>query len=217
MLVTVYNVKGGAGKTPISVNIALDKGWAIATNEPYHVLDGFDPEVLPDDRVLSVPMEKPFPKFPDTYNVVFDLAGSISTHAESIKSAIAQSDLVIVPIYNEIKCLTAGLHTINEVSSLNSNIVVAATKLQKKRKEVFTDWSESGDCTNIREYVERHISKKIKVFPLKFSTAFERIFEDEKSILQLMDDDPLLGRAYQDVAKQFDDLYDEIERVGNAK
>ncbi len=29
MKITVYSVKGSAGKTPIATNIALDKGYAI--------------------------------------------------------------------------------------------------------------------------------------------------------------------------------------------
>lgn len=65
--------------------------------------------------------------------MIFDLAGSISKSALSISSAIRQSDVVLVPIYNEIKSINAGLNTIAEVLNLNKNVVVIATKLQKKK------------------------------------------------------------------------------------
>lgn len=213
MRITIYNVKGGAGKTPLAVNVVLDNNWAIGTNEPYHVLDTF----IPDERVLSVAMEEEFPTIPDDIDIVFDLAGSISSHSKSITSAIEQSDLVIVPIYNELKCLTAGVHTILEVSHFTKNIVVVATKLQKRRGEVFTDWADSQDCKNVRKAVEGMVKFPIPVLPLKFSTAFERIFEDEKSIKQLMEGDPLLSRSFKDVFTQFEAIYQQIESARHAK
>jgi cellulose biosynthesis protein BcsQ len=37
MKITIYNMKGSAGKTPLAVNIALDREYALATNEPYNL------------------------------------------------------------------------------------------------------------------------------------------------------------------------------------
>ena len=37
MKITVYQAKGAAGKTPIATNIALDREYAIGTNEAFHV------------------------------------------------------------------------------------------------------------------------------------------------------------------------------------
>jgi len=125
MKITVYSVKGSAGKTPIATNIALDKGYAIGTNELYHVFDSF----FPEEKLLPIEPHEKFPEIPETIDIVFDLAGSISREASSISSAIEQSDLVIVPIYNEIKSLNAGIHTIIEVSNFTKNIIVIATKL----------------------------------------------------------------------------------------
>jgi hypothetical protein len=221
MIVTVYNVKGGSGKTPISVNIVLDKEWAIGTNEPFHVLDEF----IPDDRVLSVSMEESFPQIPSDIDIVFDLAGSISTHSHSIITAIKQSDLVIVPINNEVKSHVAGLNTIREILPFTKNILVVATKLQKRKGETFKDWKDSEDCRDISRAVNGAFQNEtesgaipngIKVLPLKFSTAFDRIFEDELSIEQLRGDNPLLNGAYKDVSAQFNDIYTEIERVRHA-
>ena len=77
-------------------------------------------------------LNEPFPKIPDNIDIVFDLAGSISNDAKSITSALSQSDLVLVPIYNEIKSIKAGLSTISECLPLNPRIVVIATKLQRR-------------------------------------------------------------------------------------
>ena len=109
MKITVYNMKGSAGKTPIATNIALDREYALATNEPYNLLDA----ILPEERLLSLQPDEEFPALPPEVDVVFDLAGLMSRDARpSILSAVTQSNVVLVPIYNELKCIHAGIHTI---------------------------------------------------------------------------------------------------------
>jgi hypothetical protein len=103
---TVYNMRGSAGKTPIATNIALDREYALATNEPYNLLN----TILPEERLFSLQPEEEFPTFPDGIDVVFDLAGLMSREARaSIVSAVSQSDVVLVPIYNELKCIHSGI------------------------------------------------------------------------------------------------------------
>ena len=75
MKITVYNMKGSAGKTPIATNIALDREYALATNEPYNLLD----TILPEERLFSLQPDEEFPDFPEGIDVVFDLAGLIVT------------------------------------------------------------------------------------------------------------------------------------------
>ncbi len=146
--------------------------------------------------------------------MVFDLAGSISRKAKSITSAILQSDVVVVPIYNELKSINAGIHTIAEVSRFTNNIIVVATKIAKKTKTTKYDngWMLSIDCTNIKKMVEAKIDFHVPVLPLKFSKAFDAIFEKEKSIRQIMKGNPLRRYSYREVAQQFDDLYSFIQK-----
>ena len=133
-------------------------------------------------------MNDSFPVIPKDIDIVFDLAGSISKTSSSISSAIKQSDVVIVPIYNEVKSIKAGLNTIAEVMSLNKNIIVVATKLQKKKKtDIFTEWDKCDDFINVKSAVQSNFSESIPVLPLKFSSVFDTIFEQEKSITQLME------------------------------
>lgn len=208
MKITVYSAKGSAGKTPIATNIALDKGYALGTNELYHVFDSF----FPEEKLLSIEPHEEFPEIPEGIDIVFDLAGSLSQQSPSISSAIQQSDVIIVPIYNEIKSLNAGIHTILEVSSLTKNIIVIATKLQKQKQDIFTNWRDSLDFKNIEKIVESKIDFDVPVFPLKFSKVFDTIFEKEKSINQIAIDDPLSKYAYRDVIKQFNDIYTFLEK-----
>lgn len=126
MKISIYSTKGWAWKTPLATNMIFDRWYCVWTNEPFHIYDSF----LPEENYLSLDLNEPFPIIPKDIDIVFDLAGSISKTSSSISSAIKQSDVVIVPIYNEVKSIKAGLNTIAEVMSLNKNIIVVATKLQ---------------------------------------------------------------------------------------
>lgn len=209
MKIVVYSGKGGDGKTPIATNIALDRNFGIGTNEHFHIFDGF----IPDDNLLALKANEPFPDIPDELDIVFDLAGSITENSISIISALRQADIVIVPISNEVKALVAGIGTIREIQRFTDNILVVATKLEKGRKELFTDdWKQSAEYLNIKNQVQSHLGN-IPVLPLRFSKVFNAIFEQEKSIRQLMESDPLARHNYRQVCDQFDEIYQFIDGV----
>lgn len=207
MKITIYNVKWWSGKTPIATNIVLDREYALGTNEPYHILDSF----IPEERLLTVATDEPFRDIPEEIDIVFDLAGSISKDAKSITSALSQSDVVLIPIYNELKCLTAGLHTILEVANFNQNIIVVATKLTKQKGDTGFDWTKYQDFKNIEQFVQWKINLDIPILPLKFSKAFDLIFEHETSIEGLQKANPLAHYTYRQVREQFDQLYSLID------
>ena len=211
MKITVYSAKGSAGKTPIATNIALDREYAIGTNEQFHVFDSF----IPDDRLLAIDLTESFPEIPDDIDIVFDLAGAISAQSHSITSAIRQSDLVIVPIFNEVKSLNSGVGTIRELAKFDAPVLVVATKLQKQSGERFTgDWRQSLDYQNVASAVSEF---DVPVLPLKFSKAFDAIFEKERSIGQLVAEDGLAAYTYRDVAAQFNEIYNHIDTIAHAK
>ena len=208
MKITIYCLKGSAGKTPIAVNIALEHGYALGTNEPYNILD----MVIPEERLLSIEPQEEFPELPDDIDIVFDLAGMLSREAhKSIVTAVGQSDVVLVPVYNEMKCINAAISTIKELQPLTDKIVVVATKLQRGRHETFKSWTESSDFKNIQAVVHEYTSDKIPVLPLKFSKVFDTIFEKEKSIGQLRSESALFNYTYREVGDQFDSLFDYLK------
>ena len=209
MKIAVYSSKGSAGKTPISANIALDKGFCIGTNEAFHVYDN----LIEENKLIALHTEEAFPQelVDHDIDIVFDLAGSISKLALSISSALKMADYVVVPIYNEYKSLVAGLNTIIQIKEYNQNIIVVATKLQKQKGDIFKDdWKESEDFKNIQNAVHTKVGEGIPVLPLKFSKVFDNIFEEQKSIQQLMEGNALASYSYRDVAKQFEAIYNLI-------
>lgn len=207
--IAVFCSKGSTGKTPIAVNITYDRGYNIATNEPYNVLD----DIFPDEQAMTLGLNQEFPIFPKEMDIVFDLAGAMSDSAKSIPSALKQSDIVIVPINNEFKAIKAGIHSILEIQKYNKNILVVATKLTRQRAEkIFKDWSYSKDFLEIQEAVHKLVDDSIKVLPLKLSTVFDTIFDLELSINQICETHPLLRHSFTHVRDQFEDIYKHIDK-----
>lgn len=214
MKIAVYSAKGGVGKTPISTNIALDREYAIGTNERFHIFETMG--CFDSDEVMSVAMEDEFPdiaSFDDSIDIVFDLAGSMSKQSLSIASAIKQADLVIIPIENEFKSITSGINTLIEVAQYKKPLLVVATKLEKEKKEVFTNWDDSKAFQNIQNVVHAKVGEGVKVLPLKKSRVFDTIFDREQSIAQIMKVDPLARYQYKAVSEQFDAIYSFIDSL----
>ncbi len=215
MKICVYCAKGGGGKTPIATNIVLDRGYALGTNEYYNVFEGF----IPEDRLLALKGGESFPVIPEDIDIVFDLAGSISDNTPSIQTALDQSDLVIIPCRDEVKHLRGCIGTIDAIKGFTKNILVVATQLEKQKKENFgEDWFRSKAFLNVQEQVTANINIDLTFLPLKFSKAFDAIFEQEKSIAQMIEDDPLARYNYRVLSEQFNEIYNYIDGVkANAK
>ena len=217
MKITVYQAKGAAGKTPIATNIALDREYAIGTNEAFHVYEGF----IPEERLMALDLTESFPEIPEEIDIVFDLAGAISKASHSITSALLQSDLVIVPISNEVKSLMGGIGTLREFSKLDgfkAQVLIVATKLKKGRKEIFgkDEWEKSGDFKNIQDSI-RTAGFDYPVLPSKFSSAYDAIFEREMSVAQICEADPLSAYSFREVRNQFDAIYQFLDKMNHAK
>jgi cellulose biosynthesis protein BcsQ len=211
MKITVYSSKGSAGKTPISANIAFDRGYALGTNEPFNVLE----DVFDDDQVMSIAADDEFPELPPEIDIVFDLAGSISRHAHSITSAIRQSDLVVVPVYNDFKSRKSAIGTILEIEPLTRSILIVATKLQAQKGEFIKDWRKSRDFLQIEQDIRANIETTYPILPLKLSKGFDTIFDREMSLKRITETDPLLAHSFRDVTRQFDAIYAHIDQVSS--
>lgn len=211
MKIAIYTSKGWAGKTPIAANIALELDFAVWTNESYDTYSSF----IADDKLLHIGVHEEFPAIPNGIDIVFDLAWSMWQFELSIPSAIKQSDVVLVPISNEFKSLKAWIKSIQNIAQYNPNIVVVATKLIKQKSESEKSWNNSSEFININQWVQataKELWLNIPVLPLKFSKVFDSIIEHEKSINQLMAENPLAAYSYREVAKQADDIYQLIEQ-----
>ena len=213
MKIAIYSPKGGCGKTPLSICYAIDKEFSLVTNESYDIFSGY----LDESRLLFVEAGEEFPDFPNDYDLVFDLAGTMTANDYSTLSALKQADVVVVPIWNNKAALVAGLKAISAAHELGKPVVVAATKLQSKTKKKGQNWEESGDYKTVFEWVysiKDDIGYMPAVMPVKFSDTFETVISECTSISALSATSGLYRHSQKELVNQLNELYAEIEKHG---
>lgn len=189
MKVTVYNFKGGTGKTSISCNLAMQLGWGVVTNDIYSPLE----RVLEKKNLLKLDSIDDVPEFPKEYNIIFDWGGHVDQRAVE---ALEQSDKVLIPVINDFLNLQVSIDAINEIKEHNNNIAIIANQVGK------------GDVENISKIMSAFYSYPI--FPIKKSRAFPGIFETKRSLQEMMDEGGLLAYSYKSVYDQFMELVDFV-------
>jgi MinD-like ATPase involved in chromosome partitioning or flagellar assembly len=200
MKITVYNFKGGTGKTSLAMAIAKELDTAYITNDAWD-LDSDNSmiaHIFKKEERMELGFEDEIPNLPDDINVVFDLGGFPSPQAIS---AIKQSDVVVIPTENESKTLQKTINTISAVTEYNSNILVVANKIKTTK-----------DYENICSVLDSVFKKNFKIPSIRFSKGFDHIYEKGKSLSNIMKEDKLLNYNFNGVKRDLDVVISQIKK-----
>lgn len=186
MVVSIFNKKGGVGKTPISVSLAKDLECYLLSND-----DSVIEDVLPDQAKILEKMQL-------VENCIYDFGGFVDAGVIDI---IKHSDLVIVPCFNDIDALKRTIKTIGEIEAITKKILVVATRTEKE-----------DDLENIKTTVKKYFPK-IDVLELKKSRIFSTVVETGMSVSEIVNDNPLARFTYRNIAGQYNDLLKYVKGV----
>lgn len=208
MIITVYNFKGGQGKSKIALNLALTMDHGIITND---VVSSHD-LILPEDKILKVEKSEAIPTdFKSSDDIIYDLGGFID---ERVTDVLKVSDCVIVPVTNENddeENIRVSIQTIDSIEEYNKNIVIIANKVELKKSgtRVVQD-----DFATIKEVMNSFY--QYPIFEIKKSKAVSRIVKERRSVKEIVSDGGILAYSYADVVKQFDNIISYIvQHYGN--
>ena len=188
-LITIYNFKGGAGKTSCAMNIALTMDYGVVTNDIYSPIE----EVF--DNVLKVSPSEEFPDFPTDAEVIFDLGGYIEARSITV---LRNSKVVLVPTINEYSILQTTINSVAEIEEYNTNICLIANRTKR------------GVYEEIRQILSRFY--KYPIFEVKESQSIPAIFKKKKSIKAMVEEGGLQKYHFQYLDRQFDKIIEFIWR-----
>ena len=140
MSIVVYSIKGGVGKTTLSVQISQMLDYTYVTNDSHSSAHN----LMPEEKGFLVSSEE-YEEIPYDDRVVYDFGGFKDTRINDI---IKKSNKVIIPTLTSIVDVQATLATLKDVIEVNKNIIIVVNRTKNKNKS-----------TELKEYLLEEIEK----------------------------------------------------------
>lgn len=192
MKITVFNLKGGQGKTTLSLALALQYGFLVVTNDEYSPLE----KVLEKGKSKTLREEDPLPKVPNEVPLIYDFGGRPDRR---VLQAAKASDWVLIPIiFNSPLDMQTSIKTARELEKTNNNIIFVINRTQK------------GDFEAAEKILQEFFSYPI--FEIKQSKAFINMVNEKKSIECLMSKNTLFGYHYKKPFEQLQTLHAFLQK-----
>ena len=184
MKITIFNQKGGVGKTMLATQIALYFDLKIVELDPYGILKSLMP-----DRVIKLGLRDEIDE--NLNNVVFDFGGFDDLRLEQVAK---QSDLVIIP-FNPTLVSLGGTKVGLKVKDLNYNILF-----------IVNGYIKEQDIKDAIEFLEEHIKEPIEYFAIPFTRAVQTAENEVVLIIDLPKQGGLKRHTYSKIAGVFENL-----------
>ncbi len=196
MRIAVLNKKGGTGKTPIAMSLAIDLKLDIATNDT-SVLGYFSTKqdhyfygktsFVPDSELEEFKMSE---------NQIFDFGGWTPKGAINI---IKQCDKILIPCSAENpNAILQTASTIAELKEFNSKMIVIITMHEKDE-----------EFESKQEELKEHFD--LPIMPLKKSRAFHNVISKGLSVKEIYCENQTSRHIYRNIYPQYDALLNLVK------
>ena len=159
MSFVVYSIKGGVGKTTLSVQISQMLEHTYVTNDSHSSAHN----LMPEEKGFLVSIEE-YEEIPYDDNVVYDFGGFKDTRINDI---IKQANKIVIPTLTSIVDVQATMATLKDVIEINKNIILVVNRAKNNNK-----------ATELKEYLVDEIKK------LDSNITIPIIFVRESSVLE---------------------------------
>ena len=159
MSIVVYSIKGGVGKTTLSVQISQMLDYTYVTNDSHSSAHN----LMPEEKGFLVSTEE-YEEIPYDENIVYDFGGFKDSRINDI---IKKANKIVIPTLTSIVDVQATIATLKDVALINKNIIIVINRTKNNNKAV-----------ELKEYLLEEINKSYK--DIKVIILFVR----ESSVLE---------------------------------
>ena len=159
MSLVVYSIKGGVGKTTLSVQISQMLDFTYVTNDSHSSAHN----LMPEEKGFLVSLEE-YEEIPYDEKVVYDFGGFKDTRINDI---IKKSNKILIPTLTSIVDVQATIATLKDIIEINKNIIIVINRAKNNNKS-----------TDLKEYLLEEIEK------LYGKVNIPIIFVRESSVLE---------------------------------
>jgi hypothetical protein len=183
--VAIFNIKGGTGKTSLSLALAYTLSDHLGHNVVYQTNDAFGPGEM--ERMGSAP----------EYQITIqDFGGFVPSGSKSdLAKLINQADCLLVPIRYERLSLRAGKDIIRQRDRDRRDPIVIGTECS------------AGSIAILREALG------FETYRFRSSTAVTSMLNEQRSPYEIADENRLKGHSWGKNIEKYRHLKEEVERV----
>ncbi|CAM3571533.1 ParA family protein [Arcobacter aquimarinus] len=140
MSFVVYSIKGGVGKTTLSVQISQMIDYTYVTNDSHSSAHN----LMPEEKGFLVSIDE-YEQIPYDDKVVYDFGGFKDNRINEI---IKQAHKIVIPTLTSIVDVQATMATLKDVLEINKNIIIVVNRTKNNNKAV-----------ELKEYLQEEINK----------------------------------------------------------
>lgn len=203
----VYSIKGGVGKTTISVQLAKSLQFMYVSNDPHagaqNLFEENEGFLIPEE-IEEIPFEN---------GLVFDFGGFKDLR---IKSVLAQCEKVIVPTLTSVLDVQSTLSILKDINEVNKNVVIVINRI----KPDYSNKNKFAKPESLEEYLRGELKRNNVEFDtlefvyLKESALLEDCLFDCKSVFEKVGEDKFRKHIYRVVLEDIETLNKKVTTAG---
>jgi cellulose biosynthesis protein BcsQ len=199
-IVSIYNVKGGVGKSTIARELAYKLGATLVDCDK-----GGVQEFMESVKVVKV--GDYIPTDIDGDVLIYDFPGKDDERRTNV---IKKSDLVIVPFTPTFYALQNTVDSFTHIWAINKNVMMIANMLKEDR-----DLGRSKD--EMEEVLNRYDADigEILILPLHYTRGLQSAENKGRAIYDLREESPINKLNYAKICGEIDKITDTVKRVIN--
>ena len=206
MKIVFFSIKGGVGKTSISLSMALTYKYNFVTNDIVTSLEGI--HSIKASKIASSLKKIPRPILGSSKNQIFDIGAMSGQIDPKAAHAISLADAVVIPTLCDTRSVEATIQSIKFVKEACHNIFVIVNKVKDEK-----------EYESIVEHLSPYVDEEF-IYQMRETTLFKRIAEHGENFFTKIFKKEGINRLHLTIDRHtdiFDSILDYTQSIVNVK